>query len=168
MKLTENEETINKISNDKDKKREEESLRRLWRECFRDPLSYEDFYFTHVYRKNTVYTIKGKGMLHLNPYFCMVEGREITLHYIVGVATRESERRKGVMRKLLEQALTDLHGDREPFTYLMPADVRYYQPFDFVSISREQERVLPQNKAYDKSLSDAGEQRGQKTNQYSL
>ena len=160
MKLIDNKEIINKISNEKEKKREERFLRRLWRECFSDPLAYEDFYFTHVYRNNTVYTIGEKGMLHLNPYFCMVQGREMVLHYIVGVATRESERRKGIMRKLLERALLDMYISGEPFTYLMPADTRYYQNFDFVSISREQKVVLPENKADDREMPVTDNQRG--------
>lgn len=153
MKLIESKEIINKICNEKNKNREEKSLRRLWRECFGDPLAYEDFYFMNVYRKNTVYMIREKGMLHLNPYSCMVQGKNIILHYIVGVATRESERRKGIMKRLLGQALLDLYENKEPFTYLMPANERYYRPFDFVSISKKQERVL-QNRTGDKEYSD--------------
>ncbi len=153
MELIENKEIINKICNEKNKNREETSLRRLWWECFGDPLAYEDFYFTNVYRHNTVYMIREKGMLHLNPYSCMVQGNNIMLHYIVGVATRESERRKGIMKRLLEKALSDMYQNREPFTYLMPADERYYQPFDFVSISKKRERVL-QNKVDYKERSD--------------
>lgn len=153
MELEQSKEIINKIINKKDKEMEEASLRRLWRECFGDPLAYEDFYFANVYQHNTVYTICKKGMLHLNPYSCVVQGNNIMLHYIVGVATRESQRRKGIMKRLLEKALSDMYQNKEPFTYLMPADERYYRPFDFVSISKKQECVL-QNKTGDKECSD--------------
>lgn len=141
MESVDNTEMINKICNRKEKKKEEMSLRRLWQECFDDPLTYIDFYFASVYQKNIIYTIRDRGMVHLNPYSCMVQEREMMLHYVVGVATKKSERRKGIMRRLLWQAMSDMYQNKEPFTYLMPADERYYQPFDFASISRKQETV---------------------------
>lgn len=159
LKQIDNKEKINRICNVEEKKREEGSLRRLWRECFGDPPAYEDFYFSYVYPNNAVYTIQDKGMLHLNPYICMVRGREMLLHYIVGVATRESERRKGIMRRILYRALTDMYKDKEPFTYLMPADVQYYQPFHFVSISKKQETTLTENKTGNMELPNTASQR---------
>lgn len=130
----------------KEKARKEPFLRELWRECFGDPKEYEDFYFSQVYPKNKVYSKKRNGMLHLNPYNCYVRGQNMTLHYIVGVATAKSERRKGIMRNLLEEALTDMYEKKEPFTYLMPADVRYYEPFQFMSISRKRYAYPLKNK----------------------
>lgn len=125
-----------------DKNAMEDTFRKLWRECFNDPKSYEDFYFKWVYRGNVVYAFEEKGMLHLNPYSCVVGEKERLLHYIVGVGTKHSERRKGIMRNLLTQALQDMHKEGEPFTYLMPADVRYYEPFGFVSISEKKGHTL--------------------------
>lgn len=120
-------------------KMELQVARTLWRQCFHDPEAYEEFYFENVYPDNRVYFEQDKGMLHLNPYLCHVGMQERTLHYIVGVATDERYRRHGVMRNLLQQALLDMKAYQEPFTYLMPADVRYYEPFGFVSV-REEER----------------------------
>lgn len=125
-----------------DKNAMEDTFRKLWRECFGDPKSYEDFYFKWVYRSNTVYAFEEKGMLHLNPYSCVIGNEERLLHYIVGVGTQYSERRKGIMRNLLKQALQDMYKAGEPFTYLMPADVGYYEPFGFVSISEKKEHAL--------------------------
>lgn len=152
MKQIDHGEVIKRIHNMRDKHRGEVSLRRLWRECFGDPPAYEDFYFSYVYPNNIVYTIQDKGMLHLNPYSCMVQGREQKLHYIVGVATEKEERRKGIMRRMLCRALTDMYKDKEPFTYLMPADVRYYQPFQFVSISTKRETILAGIKTHNMEL----------------
>lgn len=143
-------EEIYKISKQDNKKTEEEFLRNLWREIFGDSAEYEDFYFENVYRQNKVYEIPEKGMLHLNPYCVMVQGKEMILHYIVGVATKKTARRQGIMRKLLEKAFEDMYEEKEPFTYLMPANVKYYHPFDFVSISAKQENILnikPKNKS---------------------
>ena len=113
--------------------------RNLWRQCFHDPEAYEEFYFDNVYPNNRVYFEEDKGMLHLNPYLCHVGMKERILHYIVGVATDERYRRCGIMRNLLQRALLDMREEQEPFTYLMPADVRYYEPFGFVS-AKEEER----------------------------
>ena len=123
------------IDSQQEKARQEMFLRRLWQICFGDPVWYERFYFSCVYPGNCVLSIQDKGMLHLNPYRCMINGREQLLHYIVGVATDPSHRREGIMRRLLEHALDTLYGREEPFTYLMPSDTAYYLPFDFVSIS---------------------------------
>ncbi|MGN0154107.1 MAG: GNAT family N-acetyltransferase [Lachnospiraceae bacterium] len=133
--------SIEKIENVTEKEAANTFFRNLWSHCFDDPEAYEDFYFSQVYPDNVVYAIKEKGMLHLNPYLCSVLKTEYMLHYIVGVGTHVSQRRKGIMRQLLEQALWDMYGKKEPFTYLMPADVRYYEPFGFVSISSEEENV---------------------------
>ncbi|MDE6432797.1 MAG: GNAT family N-acetyltransferase [Lachnospiraceae bacterium] len=156
-----------KLNHIQEKLLKEQSLRWLWRECFGDPLEYENYYFQNVYLGNTVYMLEYEaghreehslkvlvqdgmkkecfaegdvcGMLHLNPYFCKVNGVEVLLHYVVGVATAKEARRQGVMRTLLSNALSGLYKAGEPFTYLMPADVRYYEPFDFVPICEKEE-----------------------------
>ena len=118
---------IRKLNGILEKRKEEKTVRRLWRSCFQDPIKYEDFYFKNVYEDNTVDILKEKentvirqncekeksenllGMLHLNPYFCKVQGVEQRLHYIVGVATTKEVRRQGVMRNLLYKALDDMY-----------------------------------------------------------
>lgn len=117
----------------------EKQLRALWSTCFGDPQYYEDFYFDKVYARNVVYAIEDKGMIHLNGYRCKVMGKDMVLPYIVGVATNERYRRQGVMRSLLDKVLSDMHDQRVPFTYLMPAKEAYYQSFEFQSISKRTE-----------------------------
>lgn len=123
----------------------EASFRKLWRECFADTPEYEDFYFTSVYTKNTVYQVEDAGMLHLNPYLCQVKKKRMPLFYIVGVGTAREKRRKGIMAALMKQALGELYSHRQPFTYLMPADVRYYEPFSFTAITKKAEYRLPEH-----------------------
>ena len=149
---------IVKLNSLQEKSRWQSELRRLWRECFADSKEYEDYYFKQVYKDNIVYLLENSelktlaaqdvesgeehcvtGMLHLNPYLCRIEKKPLCLHYIVGVATKTTARRKGVMRKLLCESLKDLYERKEPFTYLMPADVRYYEPFGFASVNYKQE-----------------------------
>lgn len=135
-------EQITVVASPEDKAAGEQGFRRLWRDCFGDSHAYEDFYFAQVYRNNAVYAAGDKGMLHLNPYPVMVDGKEQALFYIVGVATEEASRRQGVMRRLLNRALRDMHDGKIPFTYLMPADIRYYRPFGFVPISGKREKNI--------------------------
>ncbi|MCM1157149.1 MAG: GNAT family N-acetyltransferase [Bacteroidales bacterium] len=135
-------EPIEKLILPEEKNRAAGELRKLWRQCFQDAPEYEEFYFRQVYRDNTVYRIGKKGMLHLNPYLCRVRDYRMVLSYIVGVATAPDCRRKGIMRQLLSAALRDLYEKGQPFTYLMPADVRYYEPFEFISISEKQEEMV--------------------------
>lgn len=128
---------------EEDKRKQEKFLRMLWKTCFGDSKAYEDFYFQTVYLQNKVYTIEDKGMLHLNPYLCRIGKHTEVLNYIVGVATKENCRRQGIMRRLLFGALKDMYMSKKPFTYLMPADTRYYEPFSFVSVcSGNKEKIM--------------------------
>lgn len=110
-------------------------FKQMWRKIFADSPSYEKFYFDYLYKNNEVlYAKQGEtlvGMLHLNPYRVLINGYEQTLHYIVGVATDERYRRQGIMRRLLLEAMNDMAERGEIFTYLMPANKAYYEPFDF-------------------------------------
>lgn len=139
MEVCTSQDDIYKLTEYSQKARWETTLRCLWRNCFCDPLHYENFYFDTVYPNNKVYMLENKGMVHLNYYRCRVFNHEMTVPYIVGVATDERYRRQGVMRKLLEQVFADLESERVPLTYLMPANVEYYKPFRFRSVSKKME-----------------------------
>ncbi len=125
-------------------KNQREAIRALWQEAFADPEVFADYYFEQVYPENRVLVAEKDGqilsMLHLNPYewqFEMNPGHPVWLHYIVGVATGQEYRRKGLMAECLRRALQDMEQADEPFTYLMPAKEEYYTPFDFVPIARQ-------------------------------
>ena len=112
-----------------------EDVYMLWRNCFGDTKAYSDFYFAWKVPCNRILTIyKGQqisAMLHLNPYTLMVAGKKVESYYIVGVATRPEDRRQGLMKRLLERALSLMNLEKVPFTYLMPAAEAIYYPFDF-------------------------------------
>ncbi|MDD6267228.1 MAG: GNAT family N-acetyltransferase [Clostridium sp.] len=125
-------------------KNQREAIRALWQEAFADPEVFADYYFEQVYPENRVLVAEKDGqilsMLHLNPYewkFEMNSGHPVRLHYIVGVATGQEYRRKGLMAECLRRALQDMEQAGEPFTYLMPAKEEYYTPFDFVPVARQ-------------------------------
>jgi predicted acetyltransferase len=110
----------------------------LWQLCFGDSDPYTDFYFEWKVKDNKVYTIyKGDqicAMLHLNPYLLRVKNRPVNAYYIVGVATKPEERRRGLMKQLLETALKEMYKGQMEFTYLMPAAEAIYLPYDFRTV----------------------------------
>ncbi len=115
-----------------------EDVYRLWQECFGDSGSYTDFYFEWVVPYNRIYTLykedKLCSMLHLNPYTFEIWEVEVKADYIVGVATKAEERRKGYMGLLINEALDAMYKEEKPFTYLMPAAESIYYPYDFRSV----------------------------------
>lgn len=117
-----------------------DACRRLWEKVFGDTKEYTDFYFSERAKNGRIYTkSNGKAlvsMLHANSY-TMLDSRHHAfhrLHYIVGVATHPKYRHRGFMADLLTRALQDMYADKEPFTYLMPADPAIYAPFGFCYI----------------------------------
>lgn len=121
-----------------DDKSQRELIYEMYQDIFQDPEAFADYYFDMVYAKNQVLLAWEKdflaGMIHLNPYRLKVTDKEFDAHYIVAVATKQEVRRKGVMRNMLYKVLNDMADGGEPFTYLMPADKAYYEPFDFVFV----------------------------------
>ena len=122
-----------------------EECRDLWRNCFHDSESYMDFYFQEKCKDNYIIVDVEDNhvvsMVHLNPYHLRWQGKEVNSCYIVGVSTEEAYRRQGKMRELLEQAFLKMQSEQVPFTYLMPANKKIYEPFGFEAIYR-QERIL--------------------------
>lgn len=120
------------------KKEKKAEFQSMWKQIFGDPDAYEAFYFDTVYEKNQViYAKKDQeivGMIHLNPYEIQVADQSYPLHYIVGVATKKSCRRQGIMRQMLLKVMEDMAQNGEIFTYLMPANKAYYEPFDFAFV----------------------------------
>ncbi len=113
----------------------EKQIRRLWKASFEDSDAYMNFYFENIYPDNLVFGATDDGrlvsMIHLNPYQVMFNGCRRRLHYIVGVATDEEYRKRGIMKKLMSECLIYLKSEGEPFTYLMPEKEIYYAGMGF-------------------------------------
>lgn len=127
------------------------SLRPLWEEVFyEDSKEFTDYYFQEKAARNHGFSMQ-KGdmavaMLYLSPYPVMLrrgngfDCQEI--NYIVGVATKKKYRHRGYMDKLLKAALQDMYEKAQPFTFLMPADPKIYQPYQFTYIYDRKEYKL--------------------------
>ena len=129
--------TIRKLSQD-----EKIKSRSLYEACFTaDSKSFVDYYYEEQAKDNEIYVVEEGGliqaMLHLNPYKISLNGEENFLNYIVAVATKEEERRKGYMATLLKKAFQDMYKAGKAFTYLMPAKEEIYLPFDFRTVYRQ-------------------------------
>lgn len=128
-----------------------EDVYALWRECFGDTEAYTDFYFEWVVPYNRILTLYREGklcsMLHLNPYTLGVAGKEVKSDYIVGVATKADERRKGYMGLLIDRAFELMYEEERPFTYLMPAAQAIYYPYDFRIVYTQEDWTLELRKA---------------------
>ncbi len=113
--------------------------RPLWEEAFpEDSKSFADYYFSEKLPGSKVLAIEEDGrlltMAHLNPYTISVNRKKWELPYIVGVATATDQRHKGYMRQVLYKVLRDLHQEKKPFCFLMPAAETIYRPFQFAFI----------------------------------
>lgn len=118
----------------------------MYQKIFEDPEPFAQYYFEEVYATNQVILAqednKILGMIHLNPYHIRVGENTYTLNYIVAVAVWKQYRRRGIMAAMLKKCLNDMHKQGHPFTYLMPADRAYYEPFQFRFIMDWEETAI--------------------------
>lgn len=122
--------------------------RKLWEEVFvEDTPQFLDYYYSVKTKDNEIYVIEDNGeivsMIHLNPYEMRVKDKVHKTHYIVAVATKESYRKCGLMRQLLNHVLQVMAERGEPFTFLMPADEAIYKPFGFEFVyEQRQDKIV--------------------------
>lgn len=119
---------------------ESDKVKSLWQEVFyEDSQLFVDYYFAQKVQENIIFVITtGKdeicSMLHLTPYTGLMCDKQHQIHYIVGVATKETQRKQGYMNQLMKQSLRYLHDSGEPYTFLMPANPDIYAKYDFTCI----------------------------------
>ena len=115
---------------------EKKDSRFLYEQCFpEDSKLFVDYYYKEKCRDNQIAAAVDAGniisMIHANPFWVSFCGNRTRVHYLVAVATDVAYRRQGWMRRLLAQVLTDGYSRGEPFSFLMPADPAYYEPFGY-------------------------------------
>ena len=106
-----------------------------------DSQAFVDYYYTYKIKDNQILVMEEVGiqvMIHLNPYEFQVCGEPVRINYVVAVATAASVRRQGKMARVLKRALLDMAKERQPFTFLIPANPRVYQSAGFVFVPTEQ------------------------------
>ena len=129
------------------------TARPLWEEVFyEDSVRFTDYYFENKAEQNIGYVlgqVPYDAMMFRTPYTMQIGECQKELSYIVGVATRQECRHRGYMRKLLIHSFGEMYQEKNPFTFLMPANPAIYEPFDFKYIYerdvwelKEPERVI--------------------------
>lgn len=134
------------------KQEEHAKTRKLWEDIFKeDTEQFLDYYYSLKTNENEIFVMEDKdiiSMLHLNPYDVRINKNVYPVHYIVAVATDERYRRRGIMGKVLKQAMQTMYERKEPFTFLMPAAEAIYYPYDFRYIySRKYGEIVGENTA---------------------
>lgn len=126
--------------------------RPLWEEVFsEDSKAFTDYYYTQKAPGNTTFICRhlptGQivSMVHLTPYEMALRGISLPTFYIVGVATRESFRHRGLMSTLLNKSFDYAAGLHCPFVFLMPANPAIYEPFGFSYIYSRPQYAIPEN-----------------------
>ena len=121
--------------------------RKLWEEIFtEDTPEFLDYYYSVKIQDNEIYVIEDENeivsMIHLNPYNMRIKDKIYNTHYIVAVATKESYRKRGLMRKLLNHVLQVMADRGEQFTFLMPASESIYKPFGFEFVYEQRQQKV--------------------------
>lgn len=115
----------------------------LYREAFpEDSEQFLEYYYREKGRDNRILVVEEPfeggsrivSMLHRNPYELQVKDQIWRNDYIVAVATARDRRHRGLMRSLLVQMMEDMYQEGMEFCFLMPADRKIYEPFDFTYI----------------------------------
>ncbi len=137
-----------------------EALRNLWDEAFDDPEEYAEYYFGNICQKNKILSAyvndKLVGMIHLNPYSVNFQGTEKKSYYIVGVAVSMEMREKGIMKSMMNKALSDLDEEGVEFVFLMPALEDYYNNLGFKKIynSKTMDFTILEPEDFEREVSD--------------
>ncbi len=135
-------------------------LRGLWEEAFDDPEEFVDYYFDNICEHNKVLSAyagdKLIGMLHLNPYDMLVDGKVMKSYYVVGVAVTFSEREKGNMKAMMKKALEDAAGEGIEFVFLMPALEDYYNNLGFKKVysTKTMDFTITEPEDFERDVSD--------------
>ena len=128
------------------KNKDKQPVYDMYQKIFEDPEPFAQYYFEEIYATNQVILAeednKILGMLHLNPYHIRAGKKTYTLNYIVAVAVWKEYRRRGIMAEMLKKCFNDMYEQQQPFTYLMPANKAYYEPFQFRFVMDWEETMI--------------------------
>ncbi len=115
-------------------------FKRLFRESFREPSEWVDWFCSHVFREEDFVTIcnqSGEAVsgLLLQPYEMLIHGRRLPIGYISCVATLRAERGKGLAHMAMAKALHTARERGMALCTLIPASDRLYFFYDGLGFS---------------------------------
>ncbi|MDR0794673.1 MAG: GNAT family N-acetyltransferase [Tannerella sp.] len=117
-----------------------EQIMELWKQSFGDTDDYIRLFFERAYRDDQTLVFKQNGRivsaLQILPYEMSYCGTTLTAGYICGVCTLSSERGKGLMSRLMIQALEEMGNHNFAIAVIIPASTSLfdlYRRFDFAN-----------------------------------
>lgn len=119
--------------------KEKEKTRSLYEKCFDEGKNeFVDYYYDTIIKRNIIVALTTDdeiiSMVHLNPYIYNVLGNIVKVYYLVAVATKEENRGKGYMKKVLNAAIKYMYDMKVPLCYIVPDTValeKTYEHFGF-------------------------------------
>jgi len=131
---------------------EKQMTRHLWETIFPEDVgAFLDYYYSVKTKDNEILAAELDGqfraMLQLNPYHLQIGDTSAECAYVIAVATEEKYRHRGLMRKLLQQAMRDRYEKKQPFLFLIPADEAIYHPFGFRFVMKQNHKEIEPEKA---------------------
>ncbi|MDR0697710.1 MAG: GNAT family N-acetyltransferase [Tannerella sp.] len=110
----------------------------LWQDIFQDSNEFIDLFFSRVYKPGNALVIKKDdriiSSLQMIPYEIKTTSGIIPAAYICGVCTLPSERRKGIMKTLMAEAVEEMHQRGYLISTLIPAEpwlFDFYKKFGY-------------------------------------
>lgn len=115
---------------------------RIWQESFKDPREYVAMYFDRVYLDDEAMLLTDSqgapvSSLLLQRYAMTFHGLTLPAGYIAGAATRRSQRGRGYMSRLMEEALRKSAARGDMLCALIPASEAlflFYQRYGFSTV----------------------------------
>ncbi len=113
-------------------------IRALWEVCFPDDTGFNDYYFTHIFTRDTtiLYELDGRiaAMVQMLPYVLHAQGETVSATYIYGACTHPDFRRRHLMSELLEWSFAQDIQNGVAATMLIPQEkwlFDFYRPFGY-------------------------------------
>ncbi|MCM1448876.1 MAG: GNAT family N-acetyltransferase [Clostridiales bacterium] len=121
-----------------------ETIKQLWKECFKINDSWLDMYFDRVYRSEDVMTLTAgdddnlvASSLLLQRYAFYFHSVPLPMAYVSGALTRRQYRDRGYMRQLMSEAFRESYDRGDALIALIPASrrlFRYYNKLGFSTV----------------------------------
>ena len=133
-----------------------EELKQLWKEIFKDTVTYIDLFFEKKYSAENTFVIREDhkivSMLFYFKTAFRFKKETVPVAYICGVATREAYRGKGYSRLILKKAIETIKERGYQAAFLIPASeslFQFYQkaagfiPYFYLNKSEWQKKESP-------------------------
>lgn len=112
-----------------------DDIQKIWQESFKEPRPYVAMFFDKVYRDDEAMTLADAdgnvvSSLLLQHYEMTFGDSRVPVSYIMGAATRRSQRGKGYMSELITRALRESAARGDMLCALIPSSSALYYFYD--------------------------------------